>query len=336
MSNSSEPNQPAETPRDAAALDPYSEYLHLAEGHRPPHLYQLLEVELFCPHPEEIERAVRTQFRKIKPFEEHPDFRVRERIQDVMSHIATARTVLTDPSQKEEYDQRLAQMLKLDREQILQSRTAARAPEFQLEVIAGPSRVGARVNLLPDRVITIGSDLHCWLTLASSRMLPLHAQLEFVDGEWVLRNVNAKNVTLVNDQRCNEFLLADGDSIDIGGFRMRFDKIGKEKPDPKKLPSPLSLIIRKGPSVSEPMLNVVPPTSFLIGQCDTALWQLTHRQVSVHHARIESSGAFWEIQDLKSETGTTVNGDRITERTILHHRDQIGIGSFDIQVSLRR
>ena len=100
MLNSKNPNKPSTS--DPQLMDPYTELLHLPPGVRPPHLYQLLEIEMFCPHPEQIEHAARKQFRKIKPFEEHPDRQIRNRIQDVLTHIATARVILTDPEQKQE------------------------------------------------------------------------------------------------------------------------------------------------------------------------------------------------------------------------------------------
>jgi len=125
-------------PEPAKPIDAYSEYLQLAEGNRPPHLYQLLDIELFCPHPERINQAVRRQFRKIKPYEENPDRHIRERIQDVMTHIATAKTVLNNPIQKAEYDERLAKVLKIDRDEYFSTQTAGRPPEFCITVIAGP------------------------------------------------------------------------------------------------------------------------------------------------------------------------------------------------------
>ncbi len=335
MSNKPNANPAQPAPDLSPDTDLYAELLQIPPGPRPPHLYQLLGIELFCPHPEEIERAVRAQFRKIKPYEEHPDIKVRERIQDVMSHIATARTVLRDPEQKQRYDEVLATRLKVNRDEMLLSRPAARIPEFALTVIAGPARVGARWSLVPDRRFTIGSDPHCVLPLPSSRLRGVHAQLECAGSDWMLRNADPGFVTLVNDERRREFLLKEGDHIDLGGYRLHFERIGAGQPDPKSLPAPLSLVIREGPSIPEPVMNAVGPASILIGNCETALWQLLDPRLSLHHARVSASGAVWQIEDLKSTTGTFVNGERIT-RELLHHRDQISIGHFQIQVRLRR
>lgn len=334
MSNSSSPaGKPPGGP--PPALDPYTEFLQLAPGPRPPHLYQLLELEIFCPLPEQIEHAVRQQFRKIKPFEEHPDRELRNRIQDVMTHIATARVVLTDPVQKQEYDEKLARMLRIDRDRLLRERTAARLPEYELFVTAGPASLGARLELAPDRAVTIGSAPRCTFTLPGTRMADEHATLTFADEDWMLRTAHRERIVLVNDARCDELALADGDAIDLGGYRLRFGRINAPPPNPAKIPPPLSAIVREGPSISEPVFNALPPASILIGHCETALWQLGRSGVSLHHARIESVGPLWEIVDLQSDTGTIVNGEPVT-RCVLKHRDELTIGRFHIQVRLRR
>lgn len=334
MSNDAgQPVQPVG--RKAAAIDPYSEFLRLPAGPRPPHLYQLLEIEIFCPHPEQIEHAVRKQFRKIKPFEEHPDRSVRNLIQDVMTHIATARVVLSDPDQKQEYDEKLAKHLDIDRDALLRERTAARLPEYDLFVTAGPTQIGTRLELVPDRTIDIGADPGCTLSLPGVRMLDRHAMLTYSGEDWILRAAGPDRLVLVNDARCEETGLAEGDAIDLGGYRLHFGRIGARRPDPATLPPPLSAVVREGPSIPEAVLNVLAPASVLIGYCDTALWQLGRSGVSLHHARIESAGPFWEIADLQSETGTLLNGEPI-QREVLKHRDELTIGRFHIQIRLRK
>lgn len=326
--------EPGETKSDEG-VDAYSEFLQLADGHRPPHLYQLLEIELFCPHPERIDQAVRRQFRKIKPFEENPDRTVRDRIQDVMTHIATAKTVLKNPEQKQEYDEKLAKFLKLDRDEFLRSRTAARPPDYCLSIIAGPTQVGSTLKLLPDKAVSVGADPHTTVTLPSLRMAPLQATIDQRDEDWILRSAGEKTITLVNDRRCFEQRLEAGDVIDLAGYRILYSKIYAPAANPAAIPPPLSLVVRSGPSIADPLMNLVSPATVLIGRCDTALWQLGGKGVSMHHARVESDGAFWVLRDLQSDGGTLLDGEKITE-SILTHRDIINIGPYEIQVRLRK
>jgi pSer/pThr/pTyr-binding forkhead associated (FHA) protein len=326
---------PGQMPDPKKCVDAYSEYLQLADGPRPPHLYQLLDIELFCPHPERINQAVRRQFRKIKPYEENPDRNVRERIQDVMTHIATAKTVLSNPVQKKEYDERLAKVLKIDRDEYLLTRTAARPPEFCIKVIAGPAQVGSRIELLPDNLVTLGTNPHTTICLPSLRLAPLQATIDERDNNWVIKSAAKSLVMIVNETRCHEHLLEPGDVIDLVGYRILFSELSAPVRSASSIPPPLSLVVHSGPSVPDPLMNLVSPATVLVGRCDTALWQLAGKGVSLHHARVESDGAFWLLRDLRSDTGTFLNGDKVTQ-SILSHRDVINVGPYEIQARLRK
>ena len=314
--------------------DLYTRYLHVPPGDRPPSLYQLLELELFCSRPERIQHASRKQFRRIKPFEDHPDKITREAIQDIMTRIATARIVLSDPVRKEEYDQALAEEMGIDRDKYLSGRIAAPLPDCRLRITAGPDMTGQRVDLIEGQTFTVGRDPHCVIALSSARVGKLHCQIEHHDDEWVLRQIEEQLPTLINDNRVREFMLADGDAVDLGGYRLRFIRLPEIDPDPPQ-PPPISLIIRKGPSVPVPVFNALPGESILIGHCDTALWQLAGPLVSRHHCRVEPIGDHWEIEDLQSTNGTLVNGQRVERRIPIRNRDQLTIGQFEVLVSLR-
>ena len=320
---------------DKLAEDPYTKYLDLPSGPRPPNMYQLLQLEPFCSEPERIKHAARKQFRRIKPFEDHPERDMREAIQDIMTQIATARVVLCDPDQKQEYDRDLAAETGIDLAQYLADRMAVPVPECFLRITSGPGTIGEEIDLLEGDVTTVGSDPHCVITLPSARVAKLHCQLAYQqeDREWMLTHVAEGRVTLVNDQRVQEFVLAEGDRIDVGGYRLCL--VRRPVPEVKeKLPPPMSLIIRKGPSIPSPIFNVLPPESILIGHCDTALWQLSGPLVSRHHCRIQPDGERWQIEDLRSTNGIMVNGKQV-ERAHLRSRDELTIGRFEILVSLR-
>jgi len=324
-------NKPSEQP---APLDPYSEFLEIPPGPRPPHLYDLLGVELFCAQRERLEHAAREQYRRLKQYQEHPQRDVREAVQDVITRIASARIMLTDPARKEEYDRKLAERLNVDRDDILRQRTAARLPEHALRVLAGPERVGTTLPMLTDQPLVIGSQAGADLHLTGLRMAPRHAELSFTNEAWTLRALDGA-ITLVNDQRVKTAVLDVHDAIDLGGYRVHFDHIHEARGARKAQPPPMSLIIRQGPSVIHPTIHALAPATVLIGACDTALWQLAGPQVAIHHARVAPSGALWEITDLQSDSGTMHNGENI-HAAILNHRDRIVIGRFEIQVSLRR
>ncbi len=317
--------------------DPYRMYLGLAPGPRPPHHYELLGLELFCSHHERINQAARKQFRIIKGYHDQYHRPTREAIQDIMNAIATARVVLTDPDRKEAYDAALAERLDVDRDAHLAAQVAAPLPEFELTVIAGPSLVENRFELVEGTRFTVGCDPKSLLALNPGRAAERHCVIHHVDGEWLLRPTDPQLLIEVNNVATKEFVLVDGDQIDVGGYRLLFSAIRRreELRDARvSCPAPLSLIIQKGPAIPAPILNALPPQRMVIGQGDSALWQLPDHTVSRSHCAVQSVGDRWEIEDLESTNGTLVNGTEIM-RHLLNDRDVVTIGGFDIVVSIR-
>jgi pSer/pThr/pTyr-binding forkhead associated (FHA) protein len=322
-------------------IDPYGEFLDLPSGQRPPHYYDLLELELFCSHYERIHQAIHKQFRTIKAYHNHPNREMREAIQDIMNRIATARVVLTDPARKEEYDNVLAVELEIDRDAYLQGKVATPLPEFGLTVIAGASLIGRRIELVEGTACVIGSDRHCTLPLDSSRVAAQHCMIEFADGDWTVRTLEKVKAIQVNEELSRQRVLEEGDRLDIGGYRLRFERITRETGTPHTRPSegfrqapPLSLIVHKGATIPNPVLNTLAPQRFVIGHGESALWQLPDRTLSRHHCAIQSVSDRWEIEDLNSTNGTQINGVEVLRR-LLNDRDIIGVGRFEILVSLR-
>ncbi len=316
--------------------DAYVRFLDLPPGPRPPHHYALLELELFCSQPERIENAVQKLFRRIKPYEYNADRKTREQIQDVMNQIATARVVLMDARAKDAYDRDLAERLGLDRNAIIESRLATPRPEHELIVTAGPSLVGHRLPLPTDVTVSIGSDPHCTLTLESARMSPLCARLRWDHDRWCFEQVDRRRICLVNDQRLPKHNPVDGDAFDLGGYRLRFRSITAGPLAGRGGPPPLSLTLQAGPSIPDPHFHALPTETILVGNDDTALWQLAHPMVSRHHCRVEPARGIWTVSDLQSTNGTRVNDDEAGADYPLRHRDRLSIGPFEIQVSLRR
>jgi len=54
---------------------------------------------------------------------------------------------------------------------------------------------------------------------------------------------------------------------------------------------------------------------------------ISDESVSYYHLQFEKQNNEYYIRDLQSQSGTFVNGTRITARTILNNHDQIGIGN---------
>jgi ABC-type multidrug transport system ATPase subunit/pSer/pThr/pTyr-binding forkhead associated (FHA) protein len=72
--------------------------------------------------------------------------------------------------------------------------------------------------------------------------------------------------------------------------------------------------------------EVLPGESIVVGRAPDADLVLNHPEVSRRHCRISREGETWLVEDLASQRGTAVNGNRISGRTALRPGDQIHVG----------
>ena len=59
---------------------------------------------------------------------------------------------------------------------------------------------------------------------------------------------------------------------------------------------------------------------------------LLDKSVSVVHAVLVYRDGRWWIEDRNSTNGTTVNGAAISDQTVVHHHDVIGIGQIRLKL----
>ena len=76
-----------------------------------------------------------------------------------------------------------------------------------------PQRVGAR--------LIIGRSSSCEIVLGDDTVSRRHAQLRFVDGRWLLRDLGSSNGTYVNGRLVTEAEVRAGDVVHLGGCRLR-------------------------------------------------------------------------------------------------------------------
>jgi pSer/pThr/pTyr-binding forkhead associated (FHA) protein len=60
---------------------------------------------------------------------------------------------------------------------------------------------------------------------------------------------------------------------------------------------------------------------------------LLDKKASLHHAIIQRQGVVYKITDLNSDSGTYVNGKRITGPTLLKNGDIVLIGDTQLTIS---
>ena len=81
----------------------------------------------------------------------------------------------------------------------------------------------------------LGRDSHCDIPLEDSEASRTHAEIDYVDGKYVLRDLGSSNGTFVNGVRITEHTLCIGDRVQIGKrlmlFRLEFRPFGPNDND---------------------------------------------------------------------------------------------------------
>ncbi len=87
----------------------------------------------------------------------------------------------------------------------------------------------------------LGRDSHCDIQLEDSETSRNHAEIDYTDGDYVLRDLKSSNGTFVNGNRISEHVLRVGDRVQIGKrlmlFRLGFRPFGPADNDVDIVPS---------------------------------------------------------------------------------------------------
>jgi pSer/pThr/pTyr-binding forkhead associated (FHA) protein len=198
----------------------------------------------------------------------------------------------------------------------------------------------AGYRLKPAETVTIGRGPDNTIVLDDSMVSRHHACIAW-DGEgFTVQDMGSRNGTLVNGQRVQGAQqLADGDEIVLHKRRLTFEMlevVEEIEPQPGEtiVAEPLSgqprLIVSAGPDAGREIL--LSSDIVTIGRVSkSANWPdaqvlLTDRAISRPHACVQRDASGFNIVDLESANGTTVNGQRISEPHSLADGDVIGLG----------
>ena len=96
------------------------------------------------------------------------------------------------------------------------------------------TRAGTTFLLDPAVECRIGRDPDCAVVLTDPLCSRVHAVLQFVDHQWVVRDAESRNGTYVNDQRADDAVLADGHTVRIGSTEFSFSGFGSAADGPHR------------------------------------------------------------------------------------------------------
>lgn len=212
------------------------------------------------------------------------------------------------------------------------------APGAWLETADG------RTRLTLGSPFVLGSGARVDLHVPGDGVEPEHCRIEHVDGRWVVEDLSVGG-TRVNGARNPRVQLADGDQLRLGNsaWRLRIGDVpkraepsvdslptfGTPTPKPSQVASGPCLVLADGRRVP---IGLAP---LVLGRSPAVDVVLQDPTVSVRHARVSVQGHDVLVEDLLSQNGTWVNGQKVRFRR-LTHGDRLRVGDTEVDVELRR
>ena len=181
------------------------------------------------------------------------------------------------------------------------------------------------------RLVTlIGSSASARIFLPSKSVSRCHAAIVNTGVGMFVRDLASRTHTRVNGRVVTEADLREGDVLQVGRFTFKFtDPTAadtRSKADMASAPPPAAALEVEG--LDEPL--PVTGRALLIGRRETADISLTENSASSAHALIFVADGKHLLRDLKSRTGTFVNGVKVDEHA-LSPGDVIRVGETDFR-----
>jgi len=147
-----------------------------------------------------------------------------------------------------------------------------------------------------------------------------HARISREGAGWVIEDLGSSNGTALNrlENRIQRAALDPGDEIYLGSFKISAARILESKQ------------IAQGEGAFE-RVNFE-ADEMVVGRDPACSHPLNYPMISWRHALLRRAAEGIYVEDLGSRNGTYVNGERITGKTLVRPGQEIGLGSFRLQL----
>lgn len=195
---------------------------------------------------------------------------------------------------------------------------------LELIVVDGPQQ-GQTIRLNFEKA-WFGRLPSCDFVFLGEGISRIHFSIEKRGDDYILVDNKSTNGTYVNQVRTVAVTLREGYEITAGSTRLRVRNVDTTGP----------LVFRFSAhwTGEEGGAQLIEQDAVLLGRKSICQIQLNDPSVAAVHAQMErrADGSVW-IKDQSQGAGVYVNGQRIVEQQ-LRHMDMIGIGPFELSVSL--
>src|SRR3984893_13214159 len=192
---------------------------------------------------------------------------------------------------------------------------------MQISILSG---LPLRSEVLPGENMVVGRAPEVDLVLNHPEVSRRHCRILREGETWFIEDLGSRRGTAVNGNRiAGRTALRLGDQIHVGPVILAFGVSRKETPAMGDIAQPIGAVLYKQQPTEFIPLNM----NLVFGRGDEIDVKLDDPAVSRRHAKIEAGPNGYRLLDLKSTTGSFVNGRRFEEHDLVIG-DQIQLGPF--------
>ena len=170
----------------------------------------------------------------------------------------------------------------------------------------------------------IGRDKNADIHLDNRALSRRHAQVEKRGAAIWIRDLGSQNGVFVNGERITAPRpLNGGDVIELGRYKLYIDGVEQAATD-------TPVLSLTGPEGKHRFAMV--GEEIVIGRAPSCDIAIGHKSISRRHLRISQEDGRYFVEDLGSQNGTRINGEKIAGNTEFALGDQIQMSDFTIEV----
>lgn len=200
-----------------------------------------------------------------------------------------------------------------------------------------------KVYDLSTAAVVIGRAAEAEIHLEESYISRKHAKISYDNGKFFIEDLNSHIGTTYHGERINRREMHDADEFFLGSVKLIFKREEPPKPADVKEPAP--------PAEATMAINIsdmlrlevelegaphaqfeITPQPVVIGRTQDADIRLDNPLISRKHVRIYVKAGKAVIEDLKSNNGTFLNGQKI-EKAEVSIGDEVRIGPYLLRVA---
>jgi ABC transport system ATP-binding/permease protein len=192
---------------------------------------------------------------------------------------------------------------------------------MQVSIVSG---LPARSEVLSSDNVIVGRAADADLILNHPEVSRRHCRIQREGESWFVEDLGSRRGTSVNGNRISErTALRPGDRVQLGPVTFAFGLSDQKAPLTREAADPIGAVLyKRAPAITIPL-----SANLVFGRGDEVDVDLDDPAVSRRHATIEAGSEGFRLVDLKSKSGSFVNGRRFVDHELVIG-DQIQFGPF--------